>query len=157
MSYDPRRIVGALASAGVDTVLIGGLAGAVRGSSLVSVGVEVCHSRSARNLEGLARVLADIGAQLRGGDAQLDSAALAGVDTFRVDTEAGPLDCVGTPRGTAGYADIARRAEVVDLGGFGFRVASLDDLIRMKRAAGHPRDRAELEVLEALREELVPS
>lgn len=154
MTYDPKRLLGALAAGGVDAVLIGGLAGAVRGSPLVSVGAEVCHSRSARNLDALARVLADSGARLRGGDAVLDSAALAGADTFRVDTDAGPLDCVGTPRGTTGYADIARRADVVDLGGFGFRVASLDDLIRMKRAAGHPRDRAELEVLEALREEI---
>ena len=155
MTYDPRRLLGALAAGGVDAVLIGGLAGAVRGSSLVSIGAEVCHSRSARNLDAMARVLSASGARLRGGgDAVLDSAALAGADTFRVDTDAGPLDCVGTPRGTTGYADIARRADVVDLGGFGFRVASLDDLIRMKRAAGHPRDRAELEVLEALREEL---
>lgn len=154
MSYDPRRLLAALAAADVDAVLIGGLAGAVRGSPLVSIGAEVCHSRSARNLDALARVLDDIGAQLRGGDAALDPATLAAVDTFRVDTDAGPLDCVGTPRGTTGYADIVRRADVIDLGGFGFRVASLDDLIRMKRAAGHPRDRAELEVLEALREEV---
>ncbi|MBA3653707.1 MAG: hypothetical protein H0W70_05875 [Actinobacteria bacterium] len=154
MSYDPRRLLGTLAGSEVDAVLMGGLGGAVRGSPLVSIGVEVCHSRSARNLDALARVLADLGARLRGGDAALDTAALATVDTFRVDTDAGPLDCIGTPRGTTGYADIARRSEVVDLGGFGFRVASLDDLIRMKRAAGHPRDRAELEVLEALREEV---
>jgi hypothetical protein len=154
MTYDPRRLLAALAAADVDTVLIGGLAGAVRGSPLVSVGAEVCHSRSARNLDALARVLANLAARLRSGDAALDTTALAAVDTFRVDTDAGPLDCVGTPRGTTGYADIVRRADVIDLGGFGFRVASLDDLIRMKRAAGHPRDRAELEVLEAVREEV---
>ena len=153
-AYDPKRLLGALATGGVDAVLIGGLAGAMRGSPLVSIGAEICHSRSARNLDVLARVLSGASARLRGGEAALDTAALAAVDTFRVDTDAGPLDCVGTPRGTTGYADIVRRAEVIDLGGFGFRVASLDDLIRMKRAAGHPRDRAELEVLEALREEL---
>lgn len=151
--YDPRRLLGALARGEVDAVLVGGVAGAVRGSPLVSIGVEVCHSRSARNLETLAGVLTSLHARLRGGDAPLDPAALAAVDTFRVDTDAGPLDCVGTPRGTTGYADLVRRADVIDLGGFGFRVASLDDLIRMKRAAGHPRDRAELEVLEAVREE----
>lgn len=33
-------------------------------------------------------------------------------------------------------------------------VASLDDLMRMKRAAGRAKDRAELEILAALRDEL---
>jgi hypothetical protein len=153
VTYDPRALLGALVQGEVDAVLIGGLAGAVRGSPLVSLGVEICHSRAARNLDALARALAQVAAKLRGGDAPLDAAALTAVDTFRVDTDAGPLDCVGTPRGSVGYVDLARRADVIDLGGFGFRVAALDDLIRMKRAAGHPKDRAELEVLEAVREE----
>ena len=34
------------------------------------------------------------------------------------------------------------------------RVASLDDLMAMKRAAGRPKDLIELEVLGALREEI---
>ena len=153
MTYDPRRLLATLARHEVDAVLIGGLAGAVRGSPLVSVGVEVCHARSARNLDVLARAVAEVGGRVRGGEAPLDATSLAGVDTVRLDTDLGALDCIGTPRGTTGYADVARRADVVDLGGFGFRVAALDDLIRMKRAAGHPKDRAELEVLEALREE----
>jgi hypothetical protein len=33
-------------------------------------------------------------------------------------------------------------------------VAALEDLIRMKRAAGRPKDRIELEVLGALAEEI---
>jgi hypothetical protein len=39
---------------------------------------------------------------------------------------------------------------------FGYRVliASIDDLMRMKRAAGHPKDLIELEHLGALRDEL---
>jgi hypothetical protein len=151
--YDPRRLLAALVQGEVDAVLVGGLAGAVRGSPLISIGVEVCHSRAARNLDALARTLGGLGAHLRGNPSTvLDASGLAVADTFRVETDAGPLDCLGTPRGSAGYADLARRADVIDLGGFGFRVAALDDLIRMKRAAGHPKDRAELEVLEAVRE-----
>jgi hypothetical protein len=34
------------------------------------------------------------------------------------------------------------------------QVVGLDDLMRMKRAAGRPKDRVELEILGALRDEL---
>jgi hypothetical protein len=42
----------------------------------------------------------------------------------------------------------------MDIGGVTVKVASIDDLIRMKRAAGRPKDLIELEVLGALRDEI---
>jgi hypothetical protein len=42
----------------------------------------------------------------------------------------------------------------MDLDGVTVLVAAIDDLIRMKRAAGRPKDRVELEILGALREEI---
>jgi predicted nucleotidyltransferase len=42
----------------------------------------------------------------------------------------------------------------VDLDGIKVRVAAIEDLIRMKQAAGRPKDVMELEVLGALRDEL---
>jgi hypothetical protein len=44
----------------------------------------------------------------------------------------------------------------VDLDGLVVRVSSLDDLIRMKRAASRPQDRIAVEWLSALRDELEP-
>ncbi len=45
-------------------------------------------------------------------------------------------------------------AATFDLGdGVVVQVSDLDDLIRMKRAAGRPKDRIELEILTAVREE----
>ena len=84
----------------------------------------------------------------------LDARTLLLGDGFAFATDAGPLDCLGTSSGTGGYADLARKAARFRLGELEFRVASLDDLIRMTRAAGRPKDRIELEVLGALRDEL---
>ena len=49
---------------------------------------------------------------------------------------------------------MARTAETFDLFGYRVLVASVDDLIRMKRAAGRPKDLLAVEELGALREEL---
>jgi hypothetical protein len=41
----------------------------------------------------------------------------------------------------------------MELDGFTVRVATLDDLIRMKRATGRAKDTADVEILSALRDE----
>ncbi|MGH2353582.1 MAG: hypothetical protein ACRDJN_18410, partial [Chloroflexota bacterium] len=69
-------------------------------------------------------------------------------------TTLGDFDCLGTPTGTGGYADLIRNAVDVELSGMTARVAALDDLIRMKRAAGRAKDLRDVEILGALREEI---
>jgi hypothetical protein len=67
---------------------------------------------------------------------------------------AGNLDCLGTPKGSGGYEALARAAAKMDVGGVTILVASLEDLIQMKRAAGRPKDPIEVEILAAVRDEL---
>lgn len=64
------------------------------------------------------------------------------------------FDVVFEPAGTAGYADLLQDAETVDLGDdLVARVASPRDLIRMKHAAGRPKDLAQIPALMATLEE----
>jgi hypothetical protein len=96
-------------------------------------------------------------AELRGTEpglpVRLDARMLRAGDAFTLSTDIGWLDLLGTPAGTAGYEDLARTADAYDLFGFRVLVASVEDLIRMKRAAGRPKDLLALEELGALREE----
>ena len=75
-------------------------------------------------------------------------------DHFTFSTIHGDFDCLGHLAGSGGYEGLRAGAEVLDLDGVRVAVAALDDLIRMKRASGRPKDRAELEILGALREEI---
>jgi hypothetical protein len=75
-------------------------------------------------------------------------------DHLTFTTSAGSVDCLGTPAGVDGFDELARSAVTFDVDGFSVLVASLEDLIRMRRAAGRPKDLIAVEWLSALRDEL---
>jgi hypothetical protein len=156
--FDPIRALTTLNAHGVRYILIGGFAGKLRGSTILTVDVDVCYARDLANLEALAGALHELRATLRGAPAglpfRLDARTLAAGDSFTFVTDAGDLDILGTPAGVAGFDDLARNATALDLDGLQVQVAAIDDLIRMKRAAARPRDLAHLEVLLALRDEI---
>ena len=157
-SFDPLAALRTLVDHGVRFVLIGGFAGALRGSPLITGDLDICYARDDDNLERLAEVLRALEARLRGAPPDVpflpDARTLRAGDHFTFGTSVGPLDILGTPSGTKGFADLDANAtdEVVD--GLTIRVASIEDLIRMKRAAGRPTDLIALEWLSAVRDEL---
>jgi hypothetical protein len=156
--FDPLHTLRTLTDHRVRFVLIGGYAAAIRGSPMMTGDVDVCHARDHENLVALVAALTELGATLRGAPPDvpflLDAKTLGAGDHFTFSTRAGALDCLGTPAGTDGYPDLDRHATNEDLDGLVVRVASVDDLIRMKRAAGRPQDRIAIEWLTALRDEL---
>lgn len=120
--------------------------------------LDICHSRNPDNLKRLAAALIELGAKLRGAPDDvsflLDELTLAADQNFTFSTSAGALDCLAIPSGSQGYEELAANALEVDLDGLVVEVVGLNDLIRMKRAAGRPKDLIELEILGALRDEI---
>jgi len=157
-AFDPLRLLKTLDRHGVRSVIIGGIAGRLWGSTTVTNDLDICYARDRTNLQALATALRDLKVKLRGVDRNLpfivDARSLELGDSFIFTTIAGNLDCVGTPRGSGGYEALARTATRMDVGGVNVLVASLEDLIQMKRAAGRPKDLIEVEVLCAVRDEM---
>lgn len=160
--FDPLHIMRRLQAHRVKFILVGGLAAKAHGSPTLTVDIDVCYARDRDNLERLGAALGELGAKLRGAPPGLpfhpDRRTLERGDAFTFTTDHGDLDILGTPSGTGGFADLDANAEDALLGeDLVVRVASLDDLIRMKRSAGRPKDRVELEILGALRDEVEES
>ncbi len=158
ISFDPAEILRVLERHQVAHVVIGGMAAALHGSPEHTYDLDICYARDRDNLERLAEALRDVHARLRGVDDDvpflLDAHTIEKGDCFTFVTDFGDLDCLGTPRGSGGYEALHRTGVDVVIDGIGVRIAAVDDLIDMKRAAGRPKDQRHIEILGALRDEI---
>lgn len=158
MTFDPIALLKTLVRDEVEFIVIGGAAANAWGSPLATIDLDICYARSTANLEHLAGALRGLNARLRGTDEDapflLEAKTLGAGDHFTLVTDLGPLDLLGTPAGTDGYRDLIKNAIEIEIDEVSVRVVSLDDLIRMKKAAGRPKDRIAVENLAALRDEL---
>lgn len=154
----PRALLETLVRHGVDFVLIGGIAGLVHGSSFPTYDLDVAYARDAANLERLAAALFELGVTLRGAPPDLpfspDARTLANGSNFTFNTAAGPFDILGDVAGIRSFEELRADATVQELDGLPVRVASIDHLIAMKRAANRPKDRVMLEEYIVLADEL---
>lgn len=156
MSFDPIRILQQLNVDGVEFVLIGGIAGRVHGSPTVTNDLDICHRRTKTNCGRLANTLRELGARLRdfppGLPLTIDARWIWQGDNFTFVTEAGFFDCLASPeQGAAtGYDELAKNAQTITIAEAQVLVCSVEDLIRMKQAAGRAKDLIEVEVLKAV-------
>lgn len=158
--FRPDEILRRLVDAGVLFVVIGGLAAQAHGSTSITRDLDICFARDRENLARLADVLQDLAAIRRGLPPEaprmppLDARTLRSASLFTLDTRFGSLDLLAQPDPGLDYETLLARSEAAEVAGVPVRFAGLDDLIAMKRAAGRPKDRVELEILGALREEI---
>jgi len=140
----PQPLLRALDRHGVDFVLVGGLAGLAHGSSYPTYDLDIAYSRNRPNLERLVDALREIGVILRGAPTdlpfQLDIRTLANGANFTFDTEFGSFDILGDVAGIKSFDELRRDSRAVEVFGMEVRIASLDHLIAMKRAANRPKD-----------------
>lgn len=157
-AFDPEAILRTLDRHGVAFVVIGGIAAAFHGSPEHTYDLDVCYARDDDNLTRLAAALQELHARLRGVDDDvpflLDAKTLGRGDCFTFVTDHGSFDILGTPSGSGGFEALHRTGTDVEIGALVVRIAGVDELIDMKRAAGRSKDQRHLEILGALRDEI---
>jgi predicted nucleotidyltransferase len=144
-----------LTARGVDFVVIGGIAAVLHGSAQATFDLDICYAIDPGNLAALGEALVELNAQLKDVDGQVrfvpDARTLKRVEVLTMTTELGELDVLARPSGSPGYEALRRNADRFDLDGFSVLVASIDDLIAMKAAAGRRKDLAAVDELEAIK------
>lgn len=149
---DPVRVFRVLNEHEVDYVVIGGWAVISHGRVRLTNDVDFVVARDEENLARLERALAELRAELWGVDAHLlgidlTAEQLGAGGNFTLTTDAGGVDVFNEVPGGAPYADLRGRSLEGRVRGIPVRVASREDLIRMKRAAGREIDLEDLAVL----------
>lgn len=157
---DMPGILRLLQSGGVEYVVIGGLAMISHGSAYITKDVDLCYSRSEKNIRALAACCKTIHPYLRGAPPGLpfkfNPATIQAGLNFTLTTDLGDIDFLGEVSGIGGYEKVLAMSEEKDIYGMIVRVLSLEGLIAAKKAAGRTKDQLhllELEELKKMRDE----
>ncbi len=154
---DFRALLTSLAEHRVDFIIVGGVAASLHGSSRDTRDLDVVYSRGARNLGRLAAAIQGHNPYLRGAPPglpfRLDEETLRRGLNFTLETDIGNLDILGEITGGGSHEDLLPHSVEMHVFGIWIRCLDLDTLIRVKRAAGRPRDFDAIAELELIRQE----
>jgi predicted nucleotidyltransferase len=127
----------------LEAVLIGNAAAALQGAPVTTLDLDFLFRRTPRNLGKLKTLARELGATVM-------RPFYPASNMYRVvrDEDGLQLDFMGSIHGIRSFEGVRDRANRVEIDGVGILVASLADIVKSKRAAGRPRDRAVLEILE---------
>jgi hypothetical protein len=145
-TFSAEKIFAQLERHGVDYVAIGGIAANAHGSRRLTLDVDIIPEPAPPNYDRLAAALDELDAPETAVDSSFrsldprDGFDLARADVLKLATAAGDLDVINAAPGAPPYKDLRKRAIDVEVRGTRIHIASLDDLIAMKRATGRPRD-----------------
>ena len=145
------EILEGLLEAGIDFILVGGLAAVIQGAPFTTIDVDVVHSQSPQNISKLIDFLKSIEAFHRRLDDKLiepKERDLSGKGHALFRTRFGPLDVLAFIEEGKSYDDLLDHTVEIEFRGHALRVLDLEMLIKLKRKSQDPRDKQRIAVLE---------
>ena len=154
---DFPEILKSLQAGGVRFVLIGGLAMRAQGTAHVTDDIDIGYARNSDNYAALATTFLPHEPRLRvagmpeGLAFPFDARTFNNTLNLTLATDMGNVDLLGEIAGIDSFDGLWERASEIELFGVLVRVASIDDLLSMKRAANRLKDQNHILELEALK------
>jgi predicted nucleotidyltransferase len=155
MATQSLELLRRLAEAGVEFVVVGGMAATFHGTTIVTDDLDVCVRFDLETCSRLLAALAGLEARERmrveRRPLATDPHELVGYRNLYLACTLGVLDLLGELTGVGGFDVINDQAIAIELDGFSIKVMSLEQLIASKRAVGRPKDLRVAVELELLR------
>jgi hypothetical protein len=156
MKPDLNRLLQLLLENQIDFVLVGGFAGVLHGSSLVTKDVDICSMLTPEHIEKLRKVLAPLKPKHRMTPQRIsfleEPRTLESIKNLYLETSLGTLDIISSVTGVGDFKRLLDRAIEVPLFGFRCKVISIEDLIAAKKTMGREKDRIAIRELNAIKD-----
>ena len=145
MNAEPllNSVITALAEVRLEAILIGNAAAAIQGAPVTTVDFDFMFRATPLNVGKLKKFAKQMHAVIL-----RPYYPASGLHRVMNDDNGLQVDFMPAIHGVKSFNSLRSRAEKIQLAGRELWVAHLSDIIASKRAAGRPRDKAVLEVLE---------
>lgn len=157
MTTNFAELIRALDHARVEFLIIGGVAARSHGAARFTEDLDVIYNRTPENLQRVVSALASYDPYLRGAPRGLpfswDVETLQRGLNFTLTTTLGAIDILGEIVGGGTYEELLPHCVRQEFFGVDCTCLDLETLIRVKRAAGRPKDFEAIAELEAILEE----
>jgi len=148
------QLLGRLADAGLEFVIVGGFAAVSHGSAYVTKDVDICVVLSEENITRLRVALKDLKPWHRMLPQKLsfleEPPLGQAVQNLYLQTDLGMVDILSSVLGLGDFARLKQKAELLEVDGRKFHVISLEDLIVAKEAMGREKDMLTVKELRAI-------
>lgn len=148
---DLNTLLNELSGAGIDFILVGGLATVIQGAPITTFDVDIVHSQTPENISKLITFLRSLDAiHRRPDDKKLAPRErdISGKGHALFSTSLGPLDVLAFIEGGRNYDDLLEFVIEIEFQGHVIRVLELKKIVEIKRESNHLRDKQRLPVLE---------
>ena len=148
-----------LAKEGVDFVIIGGFAGVVHGSTVLTQDIDICCDFTIDNLMRIQAAVSDLHPTHRMASKKialnLTSENCKDYKNLYLDTDMGQLDCLGFVAGIGDFKAVEEVSQAIEVEGTKLKVLRIESLIDSKKAMNRPHDKeavVQLEVIQKIKQ-----
>ncbi|MFH0726325.1 MAG: hypothetical protein V2B19_08265 [Pseudomonadota bacterium] len=157
---DLGELLKGLSDAGIEFILVGGVAAVAQGAPIMTYDLDIVHRRTEENVMKLMTFLSSIDARHRRPDDKLlfpNEADLRGRGHVLLTTRFGPLDVLAVIEKGLGFEELLPNTVLIEFQGYRINVLNLETIVALKSDSNVSTDPYRLailkETLQQLREE----